>query len=64
MSLTVRVGFEITVDSPATLTAYGIAFGYALQSAAVNAVKVADAPGAKVSTGQVSLELATGERHG
>jgi imidazoleglycerol phosphate dehydratase HisB len=55
MSIKVRVSFDIEVDSPATISAYGIALGYALRSAAINAVKVADAPGAEVSMGKVDL---------
>lgn len=66
MTIKVHVSFDIEVDSPATISAYGIALGYALRSAAFNAVKVADKPGAEVSMGKVNLELttATGERRG
>jgi hypothetical protein len=66
MTIKVHVSFDIEVDSPATITAYGITLGYALRSAAIKAVKVADKRGAEVSMGKVNLELttATGERRG
>ncbi len=57
MTVKIQVSFEVAVDGPATLTAYGIALGYALKSAAANAVKVADAPGAEVRMGSVNMEL-------
>lgn len=64
MSIKVTVTFEIEVDSPATISAYGIALGYALKSAAFNAVKVADKPGAEVRMGAVNLTLQDGEKRG
>lgn len=33
MTVKIQVSFEVAVDGPATLTAYGIALGYALKSA-------------------------------
>jgi len=62
----VTVSFDIEVDSPATISAYGIALGYALRSAALNAVKLADAPGAEVRMGKVDLVFvqSNGERRG
>lgn len=66
MTIKVHVSFDIEVDSPATISAYGIALGYALRSAAFNAVKVADTRGAEVTMGKVNLTLeeASGERRG
>lgn len=58
MSYRIQVSFEVDVDSPATITAYGIALGYALCIAAANAVKVADRPGAEVRQHEVSLTIA------
>lgn len=57
MTVKIKVSFEVAIDSPGTLTAYGIALGYALKSAAANAVKVADQPGAEVRMGAVNLDF-------
>lgn len=64
MTIKVQVAFEIEVDSPATISAYGVAFGFALQSAAINAVKVADTRHAEVRTGEVTFTLTDGAKHG
>lgn len=64
MRIKVAIAFEIEVDIPATISAYGIALGYALRSAAVNAVKVADKRGAEVRTGAVTFTLEDGAKHG
>lgn len=64
MRIKVAIAFEIEVDSPATISAYWIALGYALRSAAVNAVKVADKRGAEVRTGEVTFTLSDGAKHG
>lgn len=57
MTIKLAVAFEVEVDSPATITAYGIALGYALTTADRNAEHIVEHDGAQVRQGEVSVQL-------